>query len=446
MLVAVALAASLMPLNSTMVAVALPAIGKGFGASPSDLTQSLISSYLLTGVVLQSPGGKLGDRLGHRRALAIGQSLLAVGATLGFFAPTLRVLAVARILLAAGGAILVPSATALLRTELPFDKRGRAFGAFGGMMAFAAAVGPMLGGELTRRFAWPAIFLANLPVLMVSATLAFIRPGSTPARASVGRPARFDLVGSLLLGAALSALVIGLRASGLERAALVLLGLFGFVPFALWERRTADPVVDFSLFRRPVFSAGSALIALQNVGLYAFLFELPHALFVLFGMDARATGRLLVLMMATMVVTAPLGGRLSDRFGPRVVALVGSIANLVGVTLALAVPLTTPNTLIAPLVLLGFGLSVANAPAQSAAMSAVPRSESGMAAGITSTLRFVGGIAGVTALGMVVSDTEDKAAFLAEHQRSLVVVAVAFVAALAAAFVLPGKRVRVSSD
>ena len=312
LIAAVALGAALMPLNSTMVAVALPDIGRSLDLSPAALTRAVIASYLLTGIVLQSPGGKLGDRIGYRRVLALGQLTLGVGAAIGYFASSLAPLVAARILMAAGGAMLVPNAGALLRAELPFEKRGRAFGAFGGVMSLAAAVGPVLGGELVRRFGWPSIFLANLPVLLLSAALAFVGAVPEPPRDRSLVPQGFDWVGSLLLALALGLGVSALRGGSSHHGLLLLAGVLSFLPFVWWELRVTDPVVDFSLFRRPVFTAGSLLMMLQNVALYAIIFELPHLMDKLFALDARGTGRLLFAMTATMVVASPIDPKEPD--------------------------------------------------------------------------------------------------------------------------------------
>ena len=191
-LVAACLSASLMPLNSTMIAVAVPDISDEFGRDPALVTQALVTSYLIAAVVLQSPAGKVGDRIGHARMLAIGQVLVAAGALVGFLAPSLGLLIVARMLMAAGGAALVPSTLALLRHELPPERRGRAFGAFGATMALSAALGPVVGGELVQAFGWPSVFAANLPVLGVSVALAAFagrvatEPGRALVRASTG--------------------------------------------------------------------------------------------------------------------------------------------------------------------------------------------------------------------------------------------------------------------
>ncbi|WP_437505720.1 MFS transporter [Sorangium sp. So ce1099] len=448
LLAAIALSASLAPLNSTMVAVALPEMARDLDAGSGELRQGLVTSYLLTNIVLQSPGGKLGDRLGHRRALALGQLVFALGAALAYVWPVLPVLTASRVVMAAGAAILAPSATAMLRTELPPEVRGRAFGAFGAMMGIAAGTGPKVGALLVGHFGWTSIFLANVPVLLVSAALARTAPpapaavaGAPPGPGSGSAPAapraRFDFLGSALLGASLMGLVLGLENAHLRWAAAV--GALTLVPFVLWERRAADPVIDFSLFRRRTFMGGSLIIAIQNFAMYSVLFELPQVAARLSDVGPRDVGNTLVAMMAMMVVASPLAGRASERFGARAVALVGCSLALAGMVLLAARPLVAITDAVPALLVLGAGLGLTSAPSQAAAMSDVPRDRSGMAAGLTSTMRYVGGVAGLTVLGLVLTETRDREAVLREHTTAIAVFCAALLLTLGCALTLPGR-------
>ncbi|MGK3969910.1 MFS transporter [Sorangium sp. So ce118] len=440
LLLAIALSASLAPLNSTMVAVALPEMGRVLQAGSGELRQGLVTSYLLTNIVLQSPGGKLGDRLGHRRALTLGQLVFALGAALAYVWPVLPVLTASRVVMAAGAAILAPSATAMLRTELPPEVRGRAFGAFGAMMGLAAGAGPKVGALLVGYFGWTSIFLANVPVLLVSAALARgARGAGAPAAAAAAPPARFDIVGSVLLGASLMGIVLGLENAHLRWAAA--LGALGLVPFVLWERRVADPVIDFSLFRRRTFMGGSLIIAIQNFAMYSVLFELPQIGVRLFDVGTRDVGNTLVAMMAMMVVASPLAGRASERFGARAVALVGCSLALAGMVLLAARPLGAITDAVPALMALGAGLGLTSAPSQAAAMSDVPRDRSGMAAGLTSTMRYLGGIAGLTVLGLVLTETREHEVVMREHTTAIAVFCAALLLTIGCALTLPGRGV-----
>ncbi|GAA5132830.1 MFS transporter [Pseudonocardia adelaidensis] len=433
------LASSLMPLNSTMIAVALPEIAREFARPPGTVAQAVVASYLVAAIVLQGPGGKLGDRLGHRRVLSLGLALVAAGAVLGLVAPALGVLAVARVLMAAGGAAIVPATVALLRIELPPQRRGRAFGLFGAVMSLAAGIGPVVGGELVSAFGWPSIFAANLPVIGLAVVLA--ATGRTRRADSRDRQ-RIDVVGSVLLTVTLAALVLGLQASG--RTAAVLLGACAalLVPLVWWERRATDPVVAFELFGLVAFTAGSLLVALQNLVMYTLLFELPQVLSVLLAVDAAATGRLLVALTAAMVLASLVAGRLTDGIGARLVAVGGTLTCLAAVGLLAATGLSSLQSLVLPLAVLGLGVGLATPAAQSASLAAVPRERSGAAAGIGSTMRYLGGVVGVALLGHLVDLTGDRSAVLGEHRTILGVFAAALVAGLACAVALPGRSAR----
>lgn len=431
-LAALGIASALAPLNSTMLSVALPDIGRALGRDAPTLTGALVNSYLVASIVTQSPGGRVGDLLGHRRALALGQCLFAAGAVLAAALPTLATLAAARVLMAVGGGVIVPSATALLRDEVPPASRGRAFGAFGALMGVAAMLGPLAGGALTARFGYRAVFAVNLPLLALSAVLAM---GGSPSRASGSLRSSFDASGTALLALSLGSLVVGARAHGGAQAALLALGLVTGALFAAHERRVPSPVIDLSLLRRPALAAGAAVIALQNLAIYALIFALPGFLGRRFGMGAAATGRTVLAMMGAMVLTAPLAGRLVDRFGPRRLATSGCALTAAACVALARMNIESPAAVLPALVAMGVGIGLSGSPAQAAAMTAAPKERGGTAAGLVSTLRYLGGVAGIVLLGALGGgETADS------FQRAATAFAAALALALAASLALPDAR------
>ncbi len=367
--------------------------------------------------------------------------MTALGALLGFVAPTLGVLVTSRVMIAAGGAVIVPATVALLRSELPRERRGRGFGMFAAVMSLAAGIGPVVGGELVTWFGWPSIFLVNLPVLAASAGLALTVRLFTAGSGATARP-RFDWVGTVVLAAVLSVFVLGLEAGGTASAVLLTLCAVLVVPFVWWERRAADPVVGFALFGYRAFTAGTVIIAMQNLAMYTLVFELPQVLRALLAVDAATTGRLLVAMMAATVATSVVAGRLVDRLGARAIAVSGSLVCLAGVGVLAASSLTAPGQVVVPLVLLGLGIGLATPAAQSASLGAVDRRDSGMAAGVNSTMRYLGGVIGVAILGRSVELAGDRAHILAEHRGMLAVFGAALLIGLGCAASLPGRSVR----
>jgi len=437
-IVALALGAALTPLNSTMIAVALPAMGESFQVSSGDLTTWLVSSYLLVNIILQSPAGKLGDMVGRRRAFMIGLSLFALGALIATLAPYLPVVAASRVLMAAGGAMLIPNAMALLRSVIPEHKRSSAFGYFGALLGASAAVGPMIGGMLTEYFGWKAIFLVNLPLLLLSWMLvksdtSYVRP----AQDSHAAPPGFDFIGMGLLAFSLGILVIGLRSDQSWPLIAILLGGLGLVLFTRWQRFSQHPLIDMKLFRRGPFVIGGALSGLQNLAMYALLFQLPFLLKEWYQLDPGETGQILLVMMIFMVFLSPFGGRMGERFGVRNTILSGLCVSIAGMIMLLgtagsAALLWMPISL----ALVGAGIGLVTGPAQAAALSAVRPEQGGVAAGILSTMRYLGGIAGITIISTILIDT-DPAGILRQSKLCFGIYIGAYVFAFLLALAIP---------
>jgi EmrB/QacA subfamily drug resistance transporter len=434
-MIALALASALAPLNSTMIAVALPAIGRDLSADLATLTQWLVTSYLLVAIVGQSPAGKLGDLFGHARTLYAGQLALALGAATGLFASSVEALACARILMAIGGAVMGPSAMALVRSRLPEHRRAHAFGAFAAVMGLAAGIGPTLGGELVARFSWRAIFVASAVPLAVVAVLA---AGSTRGDPRPRDRPTFDLLGSLLLGLGLTLGVIGIQTQRAAGAALGALGLVTLVGFVRWERRARDPVIDLTLLRCRPYLAGSAVIALQNLAFYGLLFQLPFFFARVFGASSIETGRSLLALMAMVILLSPVSGWISHRIGPRATVLTGAVFAVAGVSLLAFGPSTTLGAVLPALAMFGIGLGLSSAPSQAAAMNAVAAHQGGMAAGLMTTLRYLGGACGVAVLGLVLRGEADTSLF--HHRTAMAIFAASLALSALASLGLPERR------
>ena len=156
LLAGVLLAAALAPLGSTSIAVAMPQIALFMGMDIGAATQLLVGGYLLISVIGQAPAGKLGDIIGYQKALYIGLTVLMLGSLLGYLLRSIEALLIARMMMAGASAMIVPNASAMLRTQLPDSFLPFAYGIFGATMGAAAAAGPLLGGTLTQLFDWPA--------------------------------------------------------------------------------------------------------------------------------------------------------------------------------------------------------------------------------------------------------------------------------------------------
>ncbi len=433
-LVAVTMAAALTPLNSTMISVALPSIAADFGAAAPTVTVWVVTGYLIATLVSQMPAGSVADRLGYARALSTGRWMFAAGTLSASLAPRLGAVIAGRLLMAVGGALLMPTAMAMLRSVVPQERRPRAFGLMGAVIGSAAALGPALGGLVSARLGWRSLFLVNLPLLLVSW---WLQPPALVDERPRGERPGFDWTGSLLLAVAL-VLVVGATRTAVPFAyfqaasALILL-----LVLLAWERRAAAPVIDVGLFRRTAFAAGAGVIALQNLAMYALLFQIPF----LFGASPQSTGPRLGLvvmaMTATMAVSSPVGGWLAVWAGIRALVLCGGTLGAAGIAALTQLPASAPPAAIAArLVLVGLGLGLSTGPSQAAALSAVDQRSSGMAAAMVSMLRYLGAIVGTAVLGFALAG---RGVDLARHHVALWVFVSAFAASGCCAFGLPSR-------
>jgi len=403
----------LAPLNSTMIVVALPEVLADLGAS---LTWGswIVVSYLVAMAAIQPLGGSLGDRFGRRRLLLLGLAGFGVASLVAAVAPSVEVLVAARTAQAVTGASAIPNATALVRTLVPTAIRGRAFGLIGAGIGVAAAIGPPLGGLVTGAYGWRWIFALNLLVLVPAMVLATrVGDGRQATRAG-----RFDLVGSGLLLTALVGFALAAtlwRVPGVPWPAVVALALVAAA--AAWGlrrhvARVAAPVVDLRLLGRPGFLAAGGSILFSNLTMYTILLAVPVFLAQLVGWGARDVGLLLSGMSLLMLVFGPVGGWLADRTGRRAPALAGTLIAMLG-----AAPLVLVSTswawpaYLVPLMVVGTGIGLAGAPVQAAAMEAAGVDEAGQAAGLFSTMRYVGSILGAAGMAAILGSAAGEGAF-----------------------------------
>lgn len=408
LIVLVALATTLAPLNSTMIAVALPGIAADFriGVGASNW---LVVTYLIAMAVVQPIAGSLGDSYGRRRIILLALVGFLIASVAALFAPSFTALVVFRLGQAVAGAFALPNGAALVREHLPEERRGSTYGLIGGAAGLAAGLGPPLGGLLVGLGGWRAIFALNIPIALATLALGVVVLPAAIRRAEVGR---LDVLGVLLLTGWLGCFALfssSLRGGGAGIPPSVLaLGTVGLlVGFVFWELRAAHPVVRLDLFRVPTFSAAAAAVALSNLAMYSTLLMLPQFLTLVDRRSSTEIGLILAALSVPMAALSPFGGRLADGLGRRQVALVGSALALVAF-----VPILWLGTgwasyaLMIPLALAGCGLGLQSPAVQAAAIEAAPLDRAGVASGVFSTSRYLGSIVGTAALGVLLGGSD----------------------------------------
>jgi EmrB/QacA subfamily drug resistance transporter len=399
---AMCLALFMVMLDNTVVNVALPSIQRDLDTSISGL-EWIVNGYTLSFAVLLAVGGRLGDIFGRRKMFVAGVIVFTFASTTAGFAPNNFALVASRVLQGMGAAFMMPGTLSIITDVFPPAERGKAIGTWAGVSALALAIGPVLGGFLSEEVSWRAIFYINLPVgiIAVLAALFIVRESRDT---TVGR--EVDVLGVGVLTVSLTAFVLALiegNAWGWDSPAILAL-LAGAVvtmfAFVMVEKRVPAPIIEFGLFKSRNF-IGSVIIAFiitfAMMGVFFFL-----ALYMqnILGYTALEAGVRFLPTTGLIMVTAPLAGRLADRVGPRWPIVVGMSLIALSLYLFSRVEVgTTFSGLLPSFLILGAGIGLTMSPMSTAAMNAVNKTKAGVASGVLSMFRMVGGTFGVAALG-----------------------------------------------
>jgi EmrB/QacA subfamily drug resistance transporter len=391
-------------LDNTVVNVALPSIQRDLDASISGLEWT-INGYALSFAVLLATGGRLGDIFGRRRMFLIGVVVFALSSATAGLAQSSTDLVVSRVVQGVGAALMMPATLSIVTDAFPAHERGKAMGTWAGVSALALAVGPVLGGFLTEHVSWRAIFYLNIPVAVgaVAAALFAVRESRDE---TVGR--EVDYLGVVTLTGALTALVLALVEGNAwgwgspEIIALLAGAVLGLAAFVAIELQVKVPMVEFRFFADRNF-VGAVVVALivsfAMLGVFFFLALYMQNILSYTPLEAGVRFLPSTLMI---VGVAPVAGRLADRIGPRwlivagLLILTGSLYSFTGIAVD-----STYLDLLPGFMLLGIGIALTMSPMTSAAMNAVAVEKAGIASGVLSMFRMVGGSLGIAVTGAI---------------------------------------------
>jgi EmrB/QacA subfamily drug resistance transporter len=392
-------------IDATIVNVALPSIQHDLHASVSGL-QWTVDAYTIVVASFLMLSGSTADRVGRRRTFQTGLALFTVGSLLCSLAPGLGWLVGFRMLQALGGSMLNPVAMSIItNTFTEPAERARAIGIWGSVFGASLALGPVVGGALVASVGWRGIFWVNIPVGVAAIVLtALFVPES---RAATAR--RVDPVGQALIVLLLASLTYGIiEGPNAGWSSPLILGCFAVAAAALvalvsYEPRRREPLLDLRFFRSAPFSGATLIAVCAFAALGGFLFLNTLYLQDARGFSALHAGLYTLPMAAMTVLLAPLAGRIVAVRGPRLPLIIAGIATIAGaVMLTRLTADTSTGYLLASYVVFGIGAGLVNAPITNTAVSGMPRSQAGVAAGIASTSRQVGSALGVAVAGSAV--------------------------------------------
>ena len=421
-----ALSMFLVGLDTTIVNVGLPAIGRGLGAGTRSL-EWIVDAYTVVLASLLISSGALADRFGRRRVFQCGLVVFGTASLACALAPSMGVLVAARAVQGAGASMLSPVALAIVVNAMPDPReRAQAIGVWASVFGLSMAAGPVTGGALIAALGWRSVFWINAPVIVAALILsAVFVPESRAPRAR-----RLDLPGQALLTVAVC-VSVGVLIEGPRIGWASLLAWAGYLVAAAaaagftWvELHRREPLMDLGLFRRPAFTtavlgAVAVFIAL-NLSLLLNTLYLQHAR----GWPPLTAGIATLPMALGATVCAPLSGNLVSRHGPRrPVFLAGTFIAAGGLTLVNLGQDTSIMLLLLAYLLIGIGFGFANAPITNTAVSGLPPERSGVAAAITSTARQVGSAIGIAIAGGLVTGVTPDGLARASHPGWLIVTA-----------------------
>ncbi len=311
-------------LNNTLLNIALPAIMQEFSVSPSAV-QWLTTGYMLVNGILIPASAFFIQKYTNRRLYLMAMGLFTVGTALAIFAPTFLTLVIARMLQAAGSALMMPLLMNIMLVSFPIEKRGTAMGFFGLVMIVAPAIGPTLSGWVLEHYTWRALFVIVLPFTIAIFILAFFKLKNVmPTRDMV-----LDKLSITLSTIGFGGILYGFSAAGdqgWDHPSVYLtisIGAIALIWFITKQLRMKDPMLDFRIYRYPMFALASVISIILSISLFSAMILTPLYVQTVRGIGPLDAGLLMLPGAIIMGLMSPITGRLFDRYGPRALAVTG---------------------------------------------------------------------------------------------------------------------------
>ncbi len=385
--------------------VAIPSLIRDLKPSPTQLLW-IVDSYALVFAGFLLIAGAIGDRFGRKGALLGGLTVFGVASVVASLVDDPNLLIGIRAIMGLGAAFVMPATLSIVTSVFAPQDRPKAIATWAGFAGAGGALGPLLGGLTVEHFGWSAVFLVNVPFVVVAISLISWKVPSS--RDAQGHP--LDLVGALLSVAALGTLLFGVI-EGPEKgwASPVVLIAFGLALvfgalFVGWELRRDSPMLDPRYFRLAGFRSGSAVISALFFGMFGMFFLLTQYLQFVKGYSALRAGVATLPSAITMILVTPRSPLIVGRFGVRATTLTGMIFGATGFAWFSTLGPDSPYLAVAfGLVLVASGMGLAMAPASTAIVSSLPQNKAGVASAVNDVTREVGGALGIAVLGSIVT-------------------------------------------
>lgn len=393
-------------LNETLLNIALPAIMEEFEVNATAV-QWLSTGYMLINGILIPASAFFIQRFTDKRLFIIAMALFTLGTFLASIAPAFGVLLGARMIQAAGSAIMMPLLMNVMLTAFPVEKRGAAMGMFGLVMITAPAIGPTLSGWLIEHYSWRMLFDLVLPIAILTLIFAaFKLKNVTPQRAI-----KLDVLSLILSSIGFGGLLYGFSSAG-EKGwdnvlvyGTIIIGTLALITFILRQLRMDEPMLEFRIFKYPMFALSTTISIVISVAMFSAMILMPIYVQTIRGISPMDSGLLMLPGAIVMGIMSPITGKLFDKYGARTLAVIGLIITIVTTYYFSKIGLHTAySTLVVLYTLRMFGMSMVMMPVMTNGLNQLPAHNNPHGTAMNNTLQQVSGAIGSAVLITVMNN------------------------------------------
>ncbi len=394
------------PLMLSSVNVALPSIAESLTMNAVMLSW-IPMAYLMAGAMFVLFFGRLADMFGRKKIFLIGTASTIVSSIAAAMSTSGEALIFFRLLQGVSAAMLYATQVAIISSVFPPAQRGATIGIVISTLYFGLAAGPFIGGHLIEQFGWQACFIFQIPLSFIVLYIGLVKvQGDWSNTENVHSFSDLDIKGTVIYASSIVAFSVGI--STLTTNVSYLLIVFGLL--AIWwfiriEKTATHPIFDLSLFtNNRIFTLSCCTSYLMYTATFANVVLVSLYLQYIKGFPASTAGMIMMTQPLVMAIFAPISGKLSDRFEPRILASLGILLTILGLVILATLDAQSPTKiLIIALMTTGAGFGLFSSPNTNAIMGAVKKTQYGIAAGTNSSMRMLGQLSSMFIVTLVMS-------------------------------------------
>lgn len=403
-------------LNNTLLNVALPTIMTEFAVKPS-VVQWLTTGYMLVNGILIPASAFFVQRFTNRKLFITAMVLFSAGTLLAAFAPAFGVLILARMIQAAGSAMMMPLLMNVMLSAFPIERRGAAMGMFGLVMILAPAIGPTLSGFILEHYDWRALFEIILPFAIIVLLFAIFKLRNITPNSKV----KLDVISLILSSIGFGALLYGFSTAGDKGwgapivYGTIIIGFISLILFVWRQLKLDEPMLDVRIYKYPMFALSSIISIVVSAAMFSGMILTPLYVQTIHGISPFHSGLLMLPGALAMAIMSPITGKLFDKYGARMLAIIGLTITTVATYLMSDLAKDTGYFYIMGIYTLRmFGMSMVMMPIMTNGLNQLPMIKNPHGTAMNNTLQQVSGAIG-SAIFLTIMNTrmESSAATLA---------------------------------